>query len=51
MFSLDPEQIVHGREALAARLAYEGIELELLAGGEIAHERLPELDDDDAARR
>jgi protein-tyrosine phosphatase len=45
-FSLDPEQIVHGRETLAARLAYEGIELELLAGGEIAHDRLPALDDE-----
>jgi len=46
VFSLDPEQIVHGRETLAARLAYEGIDLELLAGGEIAHDRLPELDDE-----
>ncbi|HEX5621013.1 MAG TPA: CpsB/CapC family capsule biosynthesis tyrosine phosphatase [Solirubrobacteraceae bacterium] len=46
VFSLDPEQIVHGREMLAARLAYEGIELELLSGGEIAHDRLPELDDE-----
>jgi protein-tyrosine phosphatase len=46
VFSLDPEQIVHGRETLAARLAYEGINLELLAGGEIAHDRLPELDDE-----
>jgi protein-tyrosine phosphatase len=41
-----PEQIVHGRETLAARLAYEGVDLELLAGGEIAHDRLPDLDDD-----
>jgi protein-tyrosine phosphatase len=41
-----PEQIVHGRETLAARLAYEGIDLELLAGGEVAHDRLPDLDDD-----
>jgi len=46
VFSLDPQQIVHGREMLAARLAYEGIELELLAGGEVAHDRLPDLDDD-----
>ena len=46
VFSLDPEQIVHAREALAARLAHEGIDLELLAGGEIAHDRLPELDDE-----
>jgi protein-tyrosine phosphatase len=47
VFSLDPEQIVHGRETLAARLAYEGIDLELLAGGEVAHDRLPELTDDE----
>jgi protein-tyrosine phosphatase len=46
IFSLDPEQIVDARTALAARLADEGIELDLLAGGEIAHDRLPELDDD-----
>jgi len=47
MFAVDPEQIVHGREVLAARLAYEGIDLELLAGGEVAHDRLPELSDDE----
>ena len=41
-----PEQIVHGRETLAARLAYEGIDLELLPGGEIAHDRLPDLSDE-----
>jgi protein-tyrosine phosphatase len=41
-----PEQIVEGRATLAARLAAEGIELELLAGGEIGARRLPELDDD-----
>ncbi|HET8754837.1 MAG TPA: CpsB/CapC family capsule biosynthesis tyrosine phosphatase, partial [Solirubrobacteraceae bacterium] len=46
MFPIDPVQIVQGRERLAARLAAEGIELELLAGGEIAHDRLPELDDE-----
>lgn len=38
--------IVSRREALATRLADEGIELELLAGGEIAPDRLPELDDE-----
>jgi protein-tyrosine phosphatase len=43
MMSVDPQEIVHGRETLAARLAYEGIDLELLAGGEIAHDRLPDL--------
>jgi len=41
------EQIVHGRETLAARLAYEGIDLELLAGGEVAHDRLPDLTEDE----
>ena len=46
VLNVEPEQIRHGRETLAARLAYEGIDLELLAGGEIAHDRLPDLDDD-----
>jgi protein-tyrosine phosphatase len=41
-----PEEITGAREALAARLESAGIELELLAGGEIAHDRLPDLDDD-----
>ena len=41
-----PAEIVPAREALAARLAEAGIELELLAGGEIAPDRLPELDDE-----
>jgi protein-tyrosine phosphatase len=41
-----PEQIVRGRETLAARLADADIGLELLAGGEIAHDRLPDLDDE-----
>jgi protein-tyrosine phosphatase len=45
-FSVDPQEIIHGRETLAARIAYEGIDLELLAGGEIAHDRLPDLGDD-----
>ena len=47
MFSLSPQQIVDARAALAARLDTEGIELELLAGGEIAAARLPELGDDE----
>jgi protein-tyrosine phosphatase len=42
-----PEQIVSARETFAARLADEGIELELLAGGEIGPRRLPELGDDE----
>jgi protein-tyrosine phosphatase len=40
-----PEQIVEARGAMAARLAQEGIELELLAGGEIGADRLPDLTD------
>ena len=37
------EDLETGREALATRFAAEGIELELLAGGEIGPSRLPEL--------
>ena len=44
---LDPADLRSAREALAARLAEAGIELELLAGGEIAPSRLPDLDDDE----
>jgi len=44
------EDLEAGREALATRFAAEGIELELLAGGEIGPSRLPELDDE-ALRR
>jgi protein-tyrosine phosphatase len=46
VLNVEPELIRHGREMLAARLAYEGIDLELLAGGEVAHDRLPDLDDE-----
>lgn len=45
-FGVRPDVLGPARDALAARLAEEGIELELLAGGEIAPDRLPELDDD-----
>jgi protein-tyrosine phosphatase len=45
-FDVAPADIVRARAALGERLAAEGIELELLAGGEIAPERLPDLDDD-----
>ena len=45
-FGVRPETLAGARAALAARLAEEGIELELLAGGEIAPDRLQELDDD-----
>ncbi len=46
-FGVRTDTLAPARDALAARLADEGIELELLAGGEIAPERLQELDDDD----
>jgi protein-tyrosine phosphatase len=45
-FGVQPAGLAAARAALAARLAEERIELELLAGGEIAPERLQELDDD-----
>ena len=45
-FGVWPDAVGPARDALAARLAEEEIELELLAGGEIAPDRLPELDDD-----
>ena len=44
------EELEAAREALAARFAGEDIGLELLAGGEIAPSRLPELDDDELRR-
>jgi protein-tyrosine phosphatase len=46
VFALGPDDLVPAREALAARLGGDGIALELLAGGEIAPARLPDLDDD-----
>ncbi len=46
VYPIAPAEIGSAREALADRLAEAGIELELLAGGEIAPSRLPELDDD-----
>jgi protein-tyrosine phosphatase len=45
-FGLGPAELGTARAALAERLAAEGVELELLAGGEVAPERLPDLDDD-----
>jgi protein-tyrosine phosphatase len=45
-FGLEPEDLTAARTALAAELAAAGIELELLSGGEIAPERLPDLTDD-----
>jgi protein-tyrosine phosphatase len=46
MFNVDPDQIAGARDVLATRLADEGIELELLAGGEIGAFRLPALADE-----
>jgi protein-tyrosine phosphatase len=45
-FGLEPEDLASARAAVAAELAGAGIELELLTGGEIAPERLPDLSDD-----
>jgi protein-tyrosine phosphatase len=45
-FDVGPQDIARARAALSERLAAEGIELQLLAGGEIAPDRLPDLDDD-----
>jgi protein-tyrosine phosphatase len=45
-FGLSPADVATAREALARRLAEAGIELELLAGGEIAPARLADLDDE-----
>jgi protein-tyrosine phosphatase len=45
-FAVDVEDLRAARAALAARLEQEGIALELLAGGEVAPERLPDLNDD-----
>jgi len=45
-FGLSPADLAAARDALAARLADEGIGIELLAGGEIAPARLADLDDE-----
>jgi protein-tyrosine phosphatase len=45
-FGLGPEDLAEARAGLSAELAAAGIELELLGGGEIAPERLPDLSDD-----
>jgi protein-tyrosine phosphatase len=44
-YGLGPEDLATARAALAEQLAAEDVELELLAGGEVAPERLPDLDD------
>jgi protein-tyrosine phosphatase len=46
-YDLGPAEISRARAELAPRLADAGIELELLAGGEIAPERLPDLSDEE----
>jgi protein-tyrosine phosphatase len=45
MFGLEPGDLAAARAELAERLQDEGVELELLAGGEVSPGRLPELDD------
>ena len=45
-----PEEMEHALESMRARLHDAGIPLELLPGGEIALDRLPELGDDDLRR-
>jgi protein-tyrosine phosphatase len=46
-FRVDVGALAEERAALAARLREEGIELEILQGGEIAPARLPELGDEE----
>jgi protein-tyrosine phosphatase len=45
-WAVSPADLAAAREALAARLKESGVELELLAGGEIAPARLADLDDE-----
>jgi protein-tyrosine phosphatase len=44
-FGLEPEELAAAREAVGAELEAAGIALELLSGGEVAPERLPDLSD------
>jgi protein-tyrosine phosphatase len=46
-FGLGPEELASAREAVVARLADDGIPLEVVQGGEISPRRYPSLDDDD----
>jgi protein-tyrosine phosphatase len=46
-FGLTPADLDGGLRAVRARLARDGIPLEVIRGGEIAMSRLPDLDDDD----
>jgi protein-tyrosine phosphatase len=45
-FGLDPEDLARARAELAGELEAAGVELELLSGGEVAPERLPDLTDE-----
>jgi protein-tyrosine phosphatase len=47
LFGLGAEQLASARAKLTERLEREGVALELIAGGEVAPERLPDLDDDE----
>jgi protein-tyrosine phosphatase len=49
-FGLGPDDLEPARAALTERLRQEGIELELVAGGEVSTRRLPDLSDDDLER-
>jgi protein-tyrosine phosphatase len=49
-FELEPEQLRPAREAVQARLAEEGIPLEVVQGGEIAISRLIDLSDEALAQ-
>ena len=46
---VDPRAVRSAVEALSAELAAEGIALDVIAGGEVALTRLPELSDEDLA--
>ena len=47
VFSLAPAELARARAAVRRRLEEESVPLEVVAGGEIAAHRLPELDDDE----
>jgi protein-tyrosine phosphatase len=46
LWGLGPGELGAARAELASRLEREGVELELLPGGEVAPDRLPDLDDE-----
>lgn len=47
VFSLAPDDLARARAAVRRRLEEEGVPLEVVAGGEISADRLPDLGDDD----